>query len=177
MKKTAGYIPRLGTHPSALPLTWRTIRAPSIADPSAAEVPRTRAPPRGGGCRRAPRGPAASAPGSRPCASLPPALRGPPRVPPARLAPSGGHSRLAPSTHTPTPVCNVNLLAVRPIFARNQDESLSLPTSQPQTHVPTVKWLLGKKPPLCFSFIRTLLQCAEKVNCTARAVPSNKQWT
>lgn len=72
--------PPLGNPPQRGPLTWRTVRGPSIAPPSAAALLRTRAPPRGGGGQaRAPRPPPARAPGSGSRASRPPARR--PRAP------------------------------------------------------------------------------------------------
>ena len=61
-----------------------------------------------------------------------------------------------------------------PVFTRNQDESLSIPSSQPQMPVPTMTWLLAQvtspKASTLLLTIHTMLQSAKKgINCMARA--------
>ena len=64
-----------------------------------------------------------------------------------------------------------------PVFTRNQDESLSIPSSQPQMPVPTMTWLLAQvtspKASTQLLTIHTMLQSAKKGIAWQGLVPSN----
>lgn len=120
-----------GTRPREEPLTGRTVGGPSIAAPAAA----------GRGTAHAPR----AGRGRQPCAPRPP--RAPPARPPATAGPACAARPLA-AVEEP---CLRQLpkmgrsfvgLEVSPAGIRIR-RSLVLPTYQPQTPVPTLKWLPG----------------------------------
>ena len=64
-----------------------------------------------------------------------------------------------------------------PAFTSNQDESLPIPTSQPQRPVPTMTWLLAQvtspKASTLRLTIHTVLQSAKKGIALQGLVPSN----
>ena len=64
-----------------------------------------------------------------------------------------------------------------PVFTSNQDESLPIPTSQPQRPVPTMTWLLAQvtspKASTLLLTIHTVLQSAKKGIALQGLVPSN----